>query len=145
MSDGAEHLSERVVYTVAEALDADPTELPPLERTIGGDELDYLFHRKDHPPGAYTVFPYCDLWVVAHSTGSVDVFETYHATTAAERLPEDASEPTTDDRLVVFHFENERYTFYEDELDALHRIISTADDSDEAWADTRDYARRRKE
>ena len=41
-------------------------ELPPLEHTLSASALDYLFHR-DNPPGAYTVFPCYDLWVVAQS------------------------------------------------------------------------------
>lgn len=141
MGSQTRKLSDRVVSMVADVLDTDPLDLPPLEQTISADALDYLFHRKDHPPGAYTVFPYCDLWVVAHSTGSVDVFDTYHATTAGEQLPDDLPEPTTDERLVVFHFKNERYTFYEDELDTLHELISEADSSEEAWDDTIEYAR----
>lgn len=140
-----QQLSERVIYTVADVLNEDPTELPQLERTISADALDYLFHRKDHPPGAYTVFPYCDLWVVVHSTGTVDVFETYEATSAEEQLPADVGEPTTDDRLVVLHFEDERYTFYGDQLQDLHRIVREADDSDEAWEDTVSFARQQAE
>lgn len=101
MGENSRQLSDRIVFTVADVLDEDPTELPPLERTRSADALDYLFHRDRHPPGAYTVFPYCDLWVVAHSTGTVDVFDTYRATTAGEQLPDDVPEPTTDERIVV--------------------------------------------
>lgn len=140
-SDGRK-LSERVISTVADVLEEDPLELPPLEYTINADALDYLFHRENHPPGAYTVFPYCDLWVVAHSTGAVDVFDTYHATSAGDQLPDDVPEPSADERMAVLHFENERYTFYEDQLDTFHRIISEADTSDEAWEDVIDYARK---
>ncbi len=138
-------LSERVLSTVADALDRDPLELPPLEETISADALDYLFHRENHPPGAYTVFPYCDLWVVAHSSGAVDVFETYRATTGGERLPEGVPEPSTDERMVMLHFEDEQHHFYEHQLDTLHQILSDADDSDEAWADAIEYARRQVE
>lgn len=134
-------LSERVVAIVADVLGEDPLDLPPLEETISGDALDYLFHRKHHPPGAYTVFPYCDLWVVAHSTGTVDVFDTYHATTAGEQLPPDVPEPSTDERMVVFHFKGERHTFYENQLDTLHQIVAGAESSDDAWDDVTDYAR----
>lgn len=140
MSTSSEPLSERVVSTVAEVLGRDPTELPPLEETIHADALDYLF-RKNHPPGAYTVFPYCDHWVVAHSTGAVDVFDEYRATSAGEQLPDDVPEPSADERMVVFHFRDERYTFYEDQLDELHRIVSRADDTDEAWDRTVEFAR----
>lgn len=119
--------------TVADVLDRDPTDLPPIERTISADSFDYLFHRKDHPPGAYTVFPYCELWVVAHSPGTVDVFDEYRATSAGDQLPDDVPEPTTDERLVVLHFKNERYTFVDDQIDTLHGIVTEAEDGDEAW------------
>ena len=141
MGDEGKTLSERVVATVADVLGADPMELPPLEHTISASALDYLFHRENHPPGAYTVFPYCDLWVVVQSTGAVDVFEEYRATSAEEQLPDDVSEPSTDERMVVVHVENERYTLYEDQLEDLHRIISDADTTDEAWEGTIEYAR----
>lgn len=104
MGDEGRTLSERVVAIVADVLGEDPLDLPPLEETISGDALDYLFYRKHHPPGAYTVFPYCDLWVVAHSIGTVDVFDTYRATSAGEQLPPDVPEPSTDERMAVFHF-----------------------------------------
>lgn len=145
MGTTGQQLSERVIYTVADVLGKEPTELPQLERTISADALDYLFHRKDQPPGAYTVFPYCDLWVVVHSTGTVDVFETYQATSAGEQLPEGLEEPTTDARMIVLHFEDERYTFAEDQLDEFHRLVREADDSDEAWEDTVAFARQQAE
>lgn len=140
MGDEGQKLSERVITTVAKVLDKDPVELPPLERTISADALDYLFHREQHPPGAYTVFPYCDLWVVAHSTGTIDVFDTYRATTAEEQFPDDVPEPAIDERIAVLHFKNERYTFYEDQLDTLHKIIAEADTADEAWEESIEYA-----
>lgn len=141
MVDGDKSLSERVIYATADVRDEDPMELPPLEETISADALDYLFHREAHPPGAYTVFPYCDLWVVAHSNGTVDLFETYHATAEAGTLPEDVPEPSTDDRMVVVHFGDEEYTFSDDQLDTLHEIIKSADDGDEAWEETIGFAR----
>ena len=141
MGSESQRLSDRVISTVADVLDEDPLALPPLEETISADALNYLFHREGHPPGAYTVFPYCDLWVVAHSTGAVDVFDTYHATTAGDQLPDDVPEPSTDERMVVLYFRDEQHTFYEDQLDTLHQIISQAADSDEAWEDTIEYAR----
>ena len=116
-------------------------ELPPLEKTISADALNYLFHRKHHPPGAYTIFPYCNLWVVVHSTGTIDIFDTYRTTTAGEQFPDNVSEPSTDERMVVFHFKNERYTFYEDQLDTLRQIVSEANSSHEAWEDSIEYAR----
>lgn len=139
---GAEgkQLSDRVISTVAEVLERDSMDMPPLHDTIEADALDYLFHRKGQPPGAYTVFPYCELWVVVHSTGTIDVFDDYRATSAEEQLPEDVPEPTTDDRIVVLHFKNDRYTFYEDEIDTLHAIISDADSGDDAWDEVIEYA-----
>ena len=141
MENEGRELSERIVSTVAEVLDVDPIELPPLQNTISAEALNYLFHRENHPLGAHTVFPYCELWVVAHSNGTVDVFDDYRATSAGEQLPDDVPEPTVDERIAVLYFKNERYTFYEDELDSLHRIISEADTSDEAWDDLIEYAR----
>lgn len=141
MDDKKGSLSERVINTMADVLDEDPMELPPLEHTVSSDALDYLFHREYHPPGAHTVFPYCDLWVVAHSDGTVDVFDTYRATTAGEQLPDDMPEPTTDERMVVLHFKHERYTFYEDQLETFHEIISEAESSDQAWDETIEFAR----
>ena len=143
MESEGHRLSDRVISTVAEVLDEDPMTLPPLEETISADALNYLFHREGHPPGAYTVFPYCDLWVVAHSTGAVDVFDTYHATTAGDQLPDDVPEPTTDERMIVLYFRDEQHIFYEDQLDTLHQIISEAPNSDEAWEDAIEYARER--
>lgn len=145
MGRSARRLSERVVSTVADVLGRDPLELPPLDETISADALDYLFHRENHPPGAHTVFPYCDLWVVVHSTGTVDVFDEYRATTAGEQLPDDESEPTTSEPIVVLHFHDERYTFHDDQLDAFRRIVAEADTSDEAWEDTAEFARRQTE
>lgn len=141
MGDESQRLSNRVISTVADVLDEDPLTLPPLEETISADALNYLFNRDGHPPGAYTVFPYCDLWVVAHSTGAVDVFDTYHATSAGDQLPDDVPEPSTDERMVVLYFRDEQYIIYEDQLDTLHQIISAAATSDEAWEETIEYAR----
>lgn len=135
------NISEKVISTVAEARDEDPIDLPPLEETISADALDSLFYRKGQPDDAYTIFPFCDLWVVVHSDGTVDVFEGYAATSAGEKLPDDVRGPTTDERLVLLYVSGEEYTFYDDDLDALHRIINEASTSDEAWEDTTEYAR----
>lgn len=141
MGNQGRKLSERIISTVADVLDTDPLELPPLEKTINAEAIDYLFHREGHPPGAYTVFPYCDLWIVAHSTGTIDVFDTYRATSAEEQLPDDVPGPTTDDRMMVLHFRNERYTFQADQIEYFHKIVSEADTSDEAWDEAIEYAR----
>lgn len=141
MENDSRRLSDRVISTVADVLEEDPLDLPPLAETISADALNYLFNRDGHPPGAYTVFPYCDLWVVAHSTGAVDVFDTYHATTAGDLLPDGVPEPSTDERMVVVYFRDEQHIFYEDQLETLHQIISQADTSDEAWEETIEYAR----
>ena len=126
MISKSREISERIVSTAAEILDKDPMELPPLEYTISGDALDELFCRKPQPAGAYTVFPYCGLWIAVHSTGAINVFETYHATTPGRQLPDEVPEPTTDDRIAVLHFENERYIFSGERLDSLHQIIADA-------------------
>ena len=140
MEDDEWKLSERVVYTVAEALDTDPADLPPLEKSLSSDSLDYLFHRKNQPPGAYTVFPYSGIWVVVHSTGTVDVFEEYRASNPGNQAEENIRSPEGD-RQVVFHFSGENYAFDEDELETLHEIIAEADDSDDAWERAMEYAR----
>lgn len=142
MNEEPQELSERVVTTVAEALGKNPIELPPLEHTISADALDYLFHRKPHPEGAYTVFPYCDLWVVVHCGGAIDVFETYRATTASEQFPDGTSKPSPDERIAVLYVGTERFTLYREQLDAVHRIVSEATTGEEAWDETVEYARR---
>jgi hypothetical protein len=129
-----------MIYTVAEVLDTDPTDLPPLERTISADALNELFHDGNHPPGAYTVFPYCDLWVMVHSNGTVDIFQEYTATSAAEDSPEQINALTGDEQMVVLHSKRDRHTFSDDELDHLHEIINEADDCEEAWEEIIDYA-----
>lgn len=134
--------ADTVIYTVAEALDEDPIDLPPLERTISADALNALFHEKNQPPGAYTLFPYCDLWIVVHSDGTVDVFEEYAATSSSQKLPDDVSEPSTDERILLLYVDGEEYTFYEDELDELHQIIGEAETSEEAWDETVEFAQR---
>ena len=141
-ADHDRRLSERIFITVAEALDTDPAELPPLERTISADALDRLFHRKNHPLGARTGLPYSGLWVAAYTDGNIDVFETYRAATIAERLPNDDSGVITDEPAVVLHFRDERYAFHEDRLDVFHEIITEAEDSDEAWEEMAQFARR---
>lgn len=133
--------AETVIYTVADALDEDPVDLPPLERTISADALNALFREKNQPADAYTLFPYCDLWVVVHSDGTVDVFKEYAATSAGRKLPADVPEPSADERLVLLYVGGEEYTFYEDELERLHEIISDAEGSEEAWEKTIEYAK----
>lgn len=115
--------------------------LRPVGRSAIPYALDYLFHREGRPPGAYTVVPYCDLWVAAHSTGTVDVFETYHATSAGDQSPDDVPEPSTDERMVVLYLRDEQHICYEDRLETLHQIGSQAADSDEARDETIEYAR----
>lgn len=133
-------VSEKIVYTVAEALDADPTEIPPLERTISADALDSLFHEGNPLPGAYTVFPYCGVWVMVHGDERVDVFSEYETTSATEDLPDEVDEPTSDERMVVLHAEGERHAVPEDELDAFQEIVEEADDTEEAWEESIEYA-----
>lgn len=133
-------VSEQVVYTVAEVHGTDPAALPPLEKTISSEALNDLFHKANPPPGAYTVFPYCDVWVMVHSNGTVDVFKEYAATSALEEFSDEVEDLTTDDRMVVLHAENDRHTLYDDELETVHEIIDEADDCDEAWEDTLAYA-----
>lgn len=137
------NVSEQVIYTVAEVHGEDPVDLPRLEETISSDALNDLFHTENHPPGAYTVFPYCDVWVMVHSNGTVDVFKEYAATSALADFPDDVAEITTEEYKVVLHAENDRHIFFEDELETLHDIIEEADDSEKAWENTIDYAEQR--
>lgn len=141
MDDTDMTLSERVVETVSSALDTDPLDLPPIEKSISSEALDYLFHPGHQPEGAYTIFPYCDLWVVVHSKGCVDVFEEYRATAQEGQLPSTVDELSTDERVIVLHFGDEKYLFFEDHLDEFHKIVGAAEDSDEAWERAIEFAR----
>lgn len=140
MSQGKK-LSMRVVETVAKALGEDPTELPPIERTISADALDLLFHEGTQPSGAYTVFPYCGVWVLAHSDGKVDVFDEFRATSTDEALPDEMAELSTEDQLLVLDVDDERHAFRGDELETVHEIVDEADGSSEAWEETIEYAK----
>lgn len=111
MSSRGKKLSMRVVETVGKALGADPTELPPIEQTISADALDLLFYEGARPSGAYTVFPYSGVWVLVHSDGTIDVFNDFKATSTDEALPDDVSEPATDDRLLILDINDERHAF----------------------------------
>lgn len=142
MSQGKK-LSMRVVETVAKALGEDPTELPPIEQTISADALDLLFHDGTRPAGAYTVFPYSGVWVLAHSDGKVDVFDEFRATSAEEELPDEMSELSPEDQLLVLDIEDERHAFHGEELETVHEIVDEADDSSEAWEETIEYAKER--
>ncbi|MGQ3722737.1 HalOD1 output domain-containing protein [Natrialba aegyptia] len=55
-------LSTQVVFTVAKVIGEDPAELPPLQKTISSEALNNLFREDTSLPGAYLVFPYCDVW-----------------------------------------------------------------------------------
>ncbi len=136
-------LSTQVVFTVAEVVGEDPTELPPLERTISSEALNNLFHEDMPLPGAYLVFPYCGVWVMVHGNRTIDVFTEYAATTAVDDVPTDSGGQPTDDRMVVLHAENGRHAFTDDELETLHKIVEEADHVTEAWEDTLDYAEQR--
>ncbi|MFC6765215.1 HalOD1 output domain-containing protein [Natrinema soli] len=143
MAHGNASLSTRVVFTVAEALGTDPVDLPSLEKTISSEALNNLFHEETALPGAYIVFPYCDVWVMVHSDRTVDVFTEYVATTAVDDVPTDSDGKPTDDRMVVLSAENERHAFADGELETLHEIVAEADDATEAWEDTINYAEQR--
>lgn len=136
-------LSTRVVFTVAEAIDTDPVDLPSLEKTISSEALNNLFHEDTSLPGAYLVFPYSDVWVIVHGDRTVDVFMEYAATTAVDDVPTDSEGQPTDDQMVVLSAENGRHAFTDDELKTLHEIVEEADDATEAWEDTINYAEQR--
>ncbi|WP_161605623.1 HalOD1 output domain-containing protein [Natrialba asiatica] len=136
-------LSTRVVFTVAEVVGTDPVDLPPLEKTISSEALNNLFHEDTSLPGAYLVFPYCDVWVMVHGDRTVDVFTEYAATTAVNAVPTDSDGQPTDDRMVVLSAQNGRHAFADDELETLHEIVEGADDATEAWEDTINYAEQR--
>lgn len=110
------------------------------EETISADALNELFHDENPLPGAYTVFPYCDVWVMIHGDKTVDVFREYATTSAEEDLPDEVEEPTTDERMVVLKVGDERYSVHDDELEELGEVIKEADSSEEAWEETIEYA-----
>ena len=139
MSSERQKLSMQVVETVAKALGKDPTELPPLQQTISADALDLLFHQGASPSGAFTVFPYYGVWVLVHSDGTIDIFDDFMATSADDDLPDEVSEPSTDDPLLILAVNDERYALHGDELEDVHEIMDEADDSSEAWEETIEY------
>lgn len=143
MSSRQKTLSVRVAETVAKALGKDPTELPPLQHTIRADALDLLFHEGNRSSGAYTVFPYSGVWVLVHSDETIDVFDGFKATSADEDLPDEVSEPSTDDQFLILNVEDERHALHGDELEDVHEIMDEADDSSEAWEKTIEYAQER--
>lgn len=140
MAGSDRRISEKVITTVAEVLDEDPIDLPPLERTISSDALDTLFHPNERLPGAYTIFPYCDLWVTVHSNGTVNVFDNFVGTSAADRFPEPTATSVRDDRLAILFANGNTYTFYRDDLDELQEIVDAADDYEQAWEAAIEYA-----
>lgn len=137
MSSEDDPHSMTVIETVAATLDRDPTDLPPLEETISADALDSLFHEGAEPDGAYTIFPYAGVWVLVHSTGTVDVFDEFRATSQPN-----IHDPSDDERILVLHAKDNQYALTGGELNEVHTIIEEADDSDEAWYDTIEYAKR---
>ena len=140
MSSPEQKLSMRVVETVAKALGKDSRELPPLQHTISADALDLLFHQGASPTGAFTVFPYCGVWVLIHGDGTIDIFDDYMATSADEDLPAEVSGPSTEDPLFLLAVDDERYALHGDELEDVHEIMDEADDSSEAWEEIIEYA-----
>lgn len=140
MSFQGQKLSIQVVETVAKALGKDSTELPPIQDTISASALDLLFHQGESPSGAFTVFPYCGVWVLVHSDGTIDVFDNFMASSADEEFPDEVSEPSTDNPLLILAVNDERYAFYGDKLENVHEIMDDADDSSEAWEGTIEYA-----
>lgn len=143
MDRGEMDVSAQVVYTVAEALGEDPTELPQLEETISSDALNDLFHKENHPPGTYIAFPYSGVWVIIHSNRTIDVFKEHAATSALEDFPDTVENLRTDEPMVVLHAENDRHTFSEDELEMIHEIVKEAENGTEAWENTLSYAEQR--
>lgn len=71
-----ETVGEQVVTAVADALDTDPLELPPLYEVIDPDALDHLFETgfpaRRRGPGL-VIFTLADCEVVVHSDGDIDV------------------------------------------------------------------------
>lgn len=77
-ADREERPSTAVVNAVAEAVGRDPTELPPLQRTIDADALDEMFGEtlggRPRTSGSVT-FEYCGCSVVVLADGEVVVRE----------------------------------------------------------------------
>lgn len=73
-------ISQRVIATVADETDTDPTELEPLYHAIDPDCLDALFQPSSQtsdptaPPRVRLVFRYADRQVRVAADGSIDLF-----------------------------------------------------------------------
>ena len=74
-TDGSETPpSIRVVETVADALDADPTELGPLYEAVDPDALDALFESPERFTGGCVTFAFEGCTVTVDADGWVAVF-----------------------------------------------------------------------
>ena len=76
--EGPESVSVCIISAVAQALEQDPTELPPIREVIDLDHLDGLFvygYERSTPSESFVRFPYLDLVIVAAGDGQISVYE----------------------------------------------------------------------
>lgn len=75
--DARDSVLQRVVTGVADATDAEPTDLPPLYETIDPDVLEKLAENSPPPENepVYLRFSYCGCTVIVDSDGTVTVTE----------------------------------------------------------------------
>lgn len=78
--------------------------------------------------------------MLVHSDGTVDIFDGFKATSADDDIPDEVSEPSTDDPLLILDVNDERHALHGDELEDVHEIVDEADDSSEAWEEAIEYA-----
>lgn len=86
------------------------------------------------------MFPYCDLWVVVHSDGTVNVFDEYVTTNAEGNTTIQNSDALSGNRIVRLHVDGESYTFHDEEIDELHALVRQTDECEEAWEAIRRHA-----
>lgn len=74
--DQEEHISIKVLRTVAAYANKEPTELPPLYQVVHPDGLDTIFASMTDGPeraSGKVVFPYAGFQVTVWADGSVDI------------------------------------------------------------------------
>lgn len=70
--DRPDSVADSIVCGVAEILDEDPVNLPPLGSVVNTDSLNRMFHSIDDPENSISVsFEYSGFVVTVHSHGRV--------------------------------------------------------------------------
>ena len=76
--EGPETVSICVVSAIAQVLDQEPTELPPIREVIDLDHLDGLFvygYERSAAAESVVRFPYRDLVIVVSGDGQISVYD----------------------------------------------------------------------